>query len=605
MKKNNVNVSANRENGLSVKSMIDSTKQYFHKLLYEDSGNHYDFTLGNTTNAVVVDKESKYTSSVNKLNLDLDNESLQNSDTSTDKVFQSIDVNLEYIKVRFNTMINSDVQIREFTLNARNRQYRAFLIYIDGMTNQDLMNNYILKPLMLKNTANSFEGEQNRVLSEVKTNNITVRKVKKFDIVDYISSCLLPQNTVKQNRKFDDVAEGLNAGNCALFIDTVDIAFDIEVKGFEKRGLDSPNNEMVVRGSQVGFTENLRTNTSLIRRYVNNENLIIESVSVGKLSKTSCAICYLKNVANTDLVNEVRFRISNLSIDYLVSSGQLEQLIQDDEYSSLPQVISTERPDKTANMLFEGRVAIIVNGSPYILIVPGIFSDFLVSPEDLNVKHQYANFIRVLRVVAFAISLFLPGIYMAITNFHQEIIPTELLFAIVASRASIPFPILFEILVMEFSFELIREASIRVPSPVGQTIGIVGALILGQAAVDANIVSPILIIIVSITAICSFAVPDFSLSFHCRIVRFVFIILGAMAGFLGIAAGFAVYLLILCNLKSFGVSYLETHFIKNANSGKGIVLASAWKRESRNEFLKTKRPKSQDDISMKWKYNKS
>ena len=596
MKENNVNKK------ISFKSMFDTTKQYFHNLLYEENSNHYNFTLNNTTNAVVIDKEN--TDDGSTTGLDLNNETLNTLDTSNDKVFPAIDVNLEYMKTRFNTMINSDIQIREFTLNARNKQYRAFLVYIDGMTNQDLMNNYILKPLMLRNSANSFEGEQNRVLSEVKTNNITVRKVKKFDIVEYISSCLLPQNTVKQDTKFDDIADGLNSGNCALFIDTLNIAFDIEVKGFEKRSLDNPNNEMVVRGSQVGFTENLRTNTSLIRRYINNENLIIESVSVGKLSKTSCAICYLKNVANTDLVNETRFRVSNLNIDYLVSSGQLEQLIQDDEYTSLPLIISTERPDRTANMLFNGRVAIIVNGSPYVLIVPAILSDFLGSPEDLNVKHQFANFIRVLRCVAFAISLLLPGIYMAITNFHQEIIPTELLFAIVASRASIPFPIFFEILVMEFSFELIREASIRVPSPVGQTIGIVGALILGQAAVDANIVSPILIIIVSITAICSFAIPDFSLSFHCRIIRFLFIILGAMAGFLGIAAGFAVYLLILSNLKSFGVSYLETHFVKNENSGKGIVLSPAWKRESRDEFLKTKRPKSQNDISMKWKYNK-
>lgn len=603
MKENKINTKSNNKE-FSLKSFFTWAKQYFHKLLYEENPNNYDFTLNTTTNAVVIDKESKYTSSDNKSNLDLDNESLKSTDTSNDKVFPSIDVNLEYIKVRFNTMINSDVKIREFTLSARNKQYKAFLVYIDGMTDQDLMNNYILKPLMLRNTANSFEGDQNRVLSEVKTNNITVRKIKKFDIVEYISSCLLPQNTVKQNSKFDDVASGLNSGNCALFIDTIDIAFDIEVKGFEKRSLDNPNNEMVIRGSQVGFTENLRTNTSLIRRYVNNENLIVESVDVGKISKTSCAICYLKNVANTDLVNEVRFRVSNLDIDYLISSGQLEQLIQDDEYSSLPQMISTERPDKTANMIFDGRVAIIVNGSPYVLIVPGIFSDFLTSPEDLNVKHQYANFIRILRVVAFAFSLFLPGVYMAITNFHQEVIPTELLFAIVASRASIPFPIFFEILVMEFSFELIREASIRVPSPVGQTIGIVGALILGQAAVDANIVSPILIIIVSITAICSFAIPDFSLGFHCRIIRFIFIILGAIAGFLGIAAGFAIYLLILCNLKSFGVSYLETHFIKNSNAGKGVILSPAWKRESRNEFLKTKRPKLQDDISMKWKYNK-
>lgn len=579
-------------------------QQYLHKIFYEDNPNDYDFTLGETTNSIVINRSTSYNQD-GQSNLTLENEILETANTSNDKVFQSINVNLEYIKVRFNSMINSDIKIREFTLNARNKQYQAFLVYIDGMINQDLMNNYILKPLMLKNTANSFDGNQNRVLSEVKTNNITVRKVKKFDIVEYISNCLLPQNTIKKFSKFDDIANGINSGNCALFIDTIDIAFDIEVKGFQQRSLSNPNNEIIIRGSQVGFTENLRTNTSLIRRYINNENLVIESVEVGKISKTSCAICYLKNVANSDLVAEVRYRINNLSIDYLISSGQLEQLIQDADSPSLPQMIATERPDRTSSLLFDGRIAIIVNGSPYVLVVPAVFSDFIASPEDFNLRHQYSNFMRTLRIVALGFSLLLPGIYMAITNFHQELIPTELLYTIISARETVPFPVLFEILIMELSFELIREASIRVPSPIGSTIGIVGALILGQAAVDASIVSPILIIIVSFTAICSFSIPDFSLGFHFRIMRFIYILLGAMAGFLGIAAGICVHLIVLNNLKSFGVSYLGKSIFKHNRAGNGLILSPAYHRENRSEFLKVKRPKMQDDISMKWKYRQN
>ena len=579
-------------------------QQYLHKIFYEDNPSDYDFTLGETTNSIVINRSTSYNQD-GQSNLTLENEILESANTSNDKVFQSINVNLEYIKVRFNSMINSDIKIREFTLNARNKQYQAFLVYIDGMINQDLMNNYILKPLMLKNTANSFDGNQNRILSEVKTNNITVRKVKKFDIVEYISNCLLPQNTIKEFSKFDDIANGINSGNCALFIDTIDIAFDIEVKGFQQRSLGNPNNEIIIRGSQVGFTENLRTNTSLIRRYINNENLVIESVEVGKISKTSCAICYLKNVANSDLVAEVRYRINNLSIDYLISSGQLEQLIQDSDSPSLPQMIATERPDRTSSLLFDGRIAIIVNGSPYVLVVPAVFSDFIASPEDFNLRHQYSNFMRTLRIVALGFSLLLPGIYMAITNFHQELIPTELLYTIISARETVPFPVLFEILIMELSFELIREASIRVPSPIGSTIGIVGALILGQAAVDASIVSPILIIIVSFTAICSFSIPDFSLGFHFRIMRFIYILLGAMAGFLGIAAGICVHLIVLNNLKSFGVSYLGKSIFKHNRAGNGLILSPAYHRENRSEFLKVKRPKMQDDISMKWKYRQN
>ena len=231
----------------------------------------------------------------------------------------------------------------------------------------------------------------------------------------------------------------------------------------------------------------------------------------------------------------------------------------------------------------------------------GIFSDFLTSPEDLNVKQQYANLYRGLRYVAILITMLLPGLYMAITNFHQELIPTELLFAIVSSRESVPFPIFFELLIMELAFELIREASIRVPNPIGPTLGIVGALILGQAAVQASIVSPILIIIVSITAICSFTIPDVSLSVHVRLFRFAYIILGSIAGFLGLSAGIVFHLTVLFSMKSFGVPYIEPKIITTP-SGKGLFLSALWRREARSEFLKPKRPKEEDKISMTWKF---
>lgn len=281
--------------------------------------------------------------------------------------------------------------------------------------------------------------------------------------------------------------------------------------------------------------------------------------------------------------------------------GQLEQLIEDDGKFSLPQLISTERPDKASNFLLEGRVVVLVNGSPYCLIAPGTFIDFITSPEDLNLKFQFSNLLKVIRIFAVILTLLLPGFYVAITNFHQELIPTELLFAIVSSRENVPLPIIFEILVMEISFELIREAGLRVPSPIGPTIGIVGALILGQSAVDANIVSPILIIIVAITAIASFAIPDFSFGFHCRVTRFTYILLGYFLGFLGIGLCLFVHFLILADLKSFGYSYLQP-FAPVTKDYKGIFLSPSWKREHRADFLNTKRPKRQPNISMLWKH---
>ena len=302
-------------------------------------------------------------------------------------------------------------------------------------------------------------------------------------------------------------------------------AFDIDVKGFKQRDVSTPNNEIIIKGPQEAFVENIRTNTSQLRRVVNNENLVIENIEVGKLSKTKCAVCYMKNIANQDLVAEVKYRINNLEIDSLLSTGELEQLIEENHKYSIPQILSTERPDKATKYLYGGRVVVLVNGNPYALIMPATFIDFIASPEDTNLKFQFANFIKFLRLLAILITLLLPGLYVAVATFHQELLPTELLFSILASRENVPFPIIFEILVMEISFELIREAGLRVPSPIGPTIGIVGALVLGQAAVSASIVSPILIIIVAITGIASFAIPDFSFGFHLRLLRFVFLIL--------------------------------------------------------------------------------
>ena len=259
-------------------------------------------------------------------------------------------------------------------------------------------------------------------------------------------------------------------GNCVLFVETLPCAFDIEVKGFKQRSVDTPNNEIVIKGPHEAFVENIRTNTSLIRRIINNENLIIENLQVGKITKTKCAVCYIKNIANEDLVNEVKYRLNNLEIDSLLSAGELEQLIVDSNILGIPEMLSTERPDKATQYLLSGRVVVIVNGTPYGIIIPAVLIDFLVSPEDKNLKVDFGNFLRGLRILATFITLLLPGLYVALTSFHQEILPTGLLYSILASRENVPFPIIVEILLMEFSFELIREAGLRVPSPIGPTI---------------------------------------------------------------------------------------------------------------------------------------
>ena len=514
-------------------------------------------------------------------------------------IYPSADVNLDYIKSRYNVLINSDIKLREFILTARGNQFKAFIIYIDGLVNTSSINDFILNPLMIKSYSN--QNNEPQVVSEAIANNISVRKIKRFNITDYIYECLLPQNSVKKVSSFDELVQNVNSGNCALFVDTINFAFDIDIKKFAQRSISEPKNEPSVRGSQEAFVENLRTNTSLIRKNINNENLIIENITIGKTNKNNCAVCYIKDIANSSLVSEAKYRLNNLDVDYVLSSSELIQLICDDPETTLPEILTTERADKACSSLLQGRVVIIYNGSPYALILPVTLFDFFTSQEDINLNYHFSNLLKVLRAIAFFITLLLPGLYLAITIYHRELLPTELLYSIVASRVNVPFPIVVEILMMELSFELIREAGLRVPSPLGSTVGIVGALVLGEAAVSANIVSPILIIIVAITAISSFAIPDFSLGFHLRISRFAYTILGALCGFLGIGIGIFIHLITLCSLKSFGVPYLSPYMPKSNIRNNGYMLRPVWKREKRSDFLNAKRTTVQDKISMKWR----
>lgn len=536
-------------------------------------------------------------------NYNLDNNTTK--DVEPKKIFTEIDKNLDFLKYKYNALICNDVIIREFSLLAQNIEYKAFVMYIDGMVDSPVINEFILSPLMMRNRANIFDDKQKKFVSEEKIDNVTLKNFKKSkekNLVDFIYNSLIPQNSVDKVTDFSDVYSAINMGNCMLFVDSLDTAFNLDVKGFKQRNIDSPRNEVVVRGSQEAFVENIRTNTSMIRRLVNNENLVMETLTVGQITKTQVSIGYIKSLANEDLVAEVRYRINNLSVDYLISSGQLEQLIQDSPESLFPQMVATERPDKVSNFLLEGRVVIVINGSPYVLVAPGVFVDFITSPEDLNLKYQFSNMQKLIRLLAIFLSLLLPGMYIAITNYHQELIPTELLFTIAAARESVPFPTFVEILLMEISFELIREAGLRVPTPLGSTIGIVGALILGEAAVSASLVSPVLIIIIAITGICSFSIPDFSLNFTFRIYRFIYIILGYVAGFLGISVVLFIQLVIMCKLKSFGSPYINPYILnKNKRSISSYFIPPIWKRERTSVFLHAQKKFSQKKISMVWR----
>ncbi len=535
----------------------------------------YNFVIPNTSNNIV------------------------DEDTEIVEIYPSLAVNLEYLKSKYNLILNSDINVRKFTLSIKSKEFSSAIIYIDGIVDNNSINESILSPLLLRNSI-TMQPTKTVAISK----DISVKKVRKFDLEDFLYNSLIPQNSVSKVKNFKELTQKLNSGFCILLVDTLNIAFCIETKKLPGRNIEATKNESVIQGPQEAFVENIRNNTGLIRKIINNENLVMESFEIGKVTNTQVVVCYMKNITNDDLVAEVKYRIQNLDIDYIASTGELQQLIKDNPNLHMPQLISTERPDKACNSLLNGKVVILLNGSPYALIAPGVLIDFLESPEDININYHLSNFLRFLRGLAFIFAIFLPGFYVAITNFHQELIPSELLFAIASSRESIPFPVIFEILIMEISFELLREAGLRVSSSFSNTIGIIGALVLGESAVNANIVSPILIIIVAFTGICGFAIPDFLLGFSVRLLRFLYIILGYLAGFLGIAVGFYIHFVYLTSIKSFGVSYFSPYIpISDLDNNSSYSLKSIWKRESRNRNLNTKRPQKENKISMKWRQN--
>lgn len=453
-----------------------------------------------------------------------------------DMLSKHLDDNLAFLQATFVSPINADLVLREFQVG---NEQRAVLAYLEGMTDRETINLGILQPLM-------YLAVEDRAPADPLS-------------AETIDRMFLPGNQTKRLKNYADAVQEIVGGNSVLFLDGVAEVISIETKGWEHRTISTPRTESVVRGPQEGFVETLRANTAAIRRHLRTPNLVTELFTVGVRSRSDVAMMYVYNVANHKLVAEVKRRIQALEgkIDFVSDSGVLEQLIEDHPHALVPQTIATERPDRCAAFLNEGHVVLLVATSPYALIIPATFTMFIHTPEDYYLRWPYGTFVRLVRFLAAFIALLLPAIYIAVANYHQEMIPTDLLLAIAAAREKVPFPAVVEVLIMEGSFELIREAGVRIPSVIGPTIGIVGALILGQAAVAAALVSPILIIIVAITALSSFAVPNYSAAFSLRVLRFVFIILAALLGFYGVGFGVMALSIHLVSLKCFGVPFMS------------------------------------------------
>ncbi len=374
---------------------------------------------------------------------------------------------------------------------------------------------------------------------------------------DIASTILVSTDTYVEERlikAFTTIA----AGNSALFVDDYDKIIMCDTRLIDTREISEPTAEISIRGPREGFIETIRTNTAMVRRRIRTPNLWFESLEVGSLTHTSIEIAYIKGLAEEGLVEEVKSRLKRIDTDSLLLSGSIEDFIADNPFSIFPPTHRTERVDVTAAELLEGRVAIFTDGTPFVLLVPASFIMFLQSPDDYSESVFAGSFFRILRVIALLISLLLPGFYVAILNFHMELLPTDLLLRIMVTREGVPFPVIVEVLFMDFLFEILREAGIRLPAAVGPAVSIVGALILGDAAIRAGLVSPAVVIIIAMTAIASFSTPGFSLGISIRLLRFVITILGAIFGLFGVQFMILLLVVHLCSLRSFGVPYLSS-----------------------------------------------
>lgn len=495
-----------------------------------------------------------------------------------EKVFNNYEDNLKFIERKFSYPTNNDFIIRKLKLF---KNTKAFLIFYDGMVGSDIVDLAVIKPL-LEIPQISENADKDEILEKV-----------------------IAHNQASYKEKFEDIVDDVNFGSCALFVDGIDAAFSLDVRNWGHRGIEKPEMEQSLYGPKEAFSEMLRNNSALVRKILKTEKLICEGTVIGKVSKTRGVIMYISDIANNELVDEVRNRINAITTDYVFAIEEVSLLLEEKTYMITSQILGTERPDRVARALAEGRVALIINGSPKALIFPTNAFELMHSASDAYLRFPYANMTRILRLLAMFITLLLPAFYLAITLYHQEMIPTYLAYSISAARENVPFPSVIELLIMNFSFELIREAGIRMPSPIGSTLGIVGGLILGQAAVSAKIVSPLMIIIIAITGIGSFATSDYSLGWSYRLIRFIFIILAGLSGFYGIALGIFLYAVLLGAQKSFGVPFLSPIASdKKGSIGHSIFVSPIWKNEKRPDFLSDKDKDNQPKISRKWKINK-
>lgn len=423
----------------------------------------------------------------------------------------------------------NDLVVREVPIG----HIRSAVVYIEGMVDKAFVHKNILNKLQEYQTDS---GNPGYILEEIFEGAVAVADVQK-------------------GKTLDDASNALLSGSTVVYVDGVAQVLMMGTKGWETRKIEQPTTESVLRGSKEGFVESLRTNMTLVRRQLRDPNLRFKTYSVGRRSKKKLVLSYVDGVIHPDIIKELNRRLKTIDMDFAPESGYVEQWIEDSFLSPFPQISNTERPDKVASALLQGKAAIILDGTPFVLLAPVTLGSTLQSPEDYYERWTIGTLIRALRYAAAFISIFLPALYIALVSYHPGMIPSDLAFSIAGSRQGVPFPAFVEAFLMSFTMELLREAGARLPRNIGQTIGIVGGLVIGEAAVSAGIVSPVMVIVIALNAIASFAIPEYSVAISFRILLFGFMIAAGLLGLYGIILGYIMVNIHIVNLKSVGVPY--------------------------------------------------
>ena len=441
--------------------------------------------------------------------------------------------NVEALRAVFRFPKNNDINFRFFTVFGAD----ACAAFIDGICDSDALSSQVIRACVQAEEPPTPPSPEDRTAAAKK---------------NVLYACQL-----KEAETFGDIAEGILSGLAALLIDGCPEAALIDVRNMPHRSVSHTNNESVVLGSQEGFVESLRTNISLVRKHLRAPGLVTEFIPVGSRNRLNAAVMYVDGVTSESAVSEVKRRLKAITKENVSGTGEIQQLIEDHPFSLFPQILQTERPDRAAAGLAEGQFAILADNSPYALMAPTTMFHFIHASDDAFMRWQYGTFLRFVRMLGILISLLLPGVYIALTQYHSHLLPMSLLTSIAEARSNVPFPIIAEILLMEFSFFLINEAGTRIPSQIGSALGIVGALILGQAAVSASIISPILIIIVALTGLGNFVVPSYSFSLAIQLYRLLVLAAGAVFGLYGVLGVFLALVSSLASMKSFGAPYMS------------------------------------------------